>query len=161
MQPPTGIWLPLITPFHDDTLDELSLRRLIQHYAAQPIDGLIVAATTGEGLTLDDPETERLVHVVAAEIEMIGRFMPLYLGVSGSHTRKVVKTLEHTAAWKIDGYLIACPYYTRPSQQGLFGHFNALADATPRPILIYNIPYRTASIWAMRRCCAWPNAPTS
>ena len=68
---------------------------------------------------------------------------PVYLGVSGSDTRKVAKALAHTAAWPVDGYLIACPYYTRPSQEGLYRHFAALAGATERPILIYNIPYRT------------------
>ena len=78
--------------------------------------------------------------IVAAEV---AGAVPVYLGVSGSDTRKVAKTLAHTAAWPVDGYLIACPYYTRPSQEGLYRHFAALAGATERPILIYNIPYRT------------------
>lgn len=138
-----GVWLPLITPFRDDRLDETSLRRLVRHYAAQPIDGLILAATTGEGLTLEDAETERLVEVVAAERAAAEWGIPLYLGVSGSFTRNVVKVLETTASWPIDGYLIACPYYTRPSQDGLYRHFSAASEATPRPVLIYNIPYRT------------------
>jgi 4-hydroxy-tetrahydrodipicolinate synthase len=138
-----GIWLPLITPFRDDRLDETSLRRMIRHYVAESIDGLILAATTGEGLTLDDAETERLVHVAAAELAAIGKAVPIYLGISGSYTAKVVKALQTTAAWPVDGYLIACPYYTRPSQEGLYQHFTALADATSRPIVIYNIPYRT------------------
>ena len=110
-----GIWLPLVTPFRDGALDEVSLRRMVRHYLAQPIDGFILAATTGEGLTIDEDETERLVAIVAAEI---GGRRPVYLGVSGSDTRKVAKTLAHTAAWPVDGYLIACPYYTRPSQEG-------------------------------------------
>ena len=143
MNPLNGIWLPLITPFRDDRLDEASLRRMLRHYAAEPIDGLILAATTGEGLALDDAEIERLVQVTATELETIGSHSPVYLGVSGSYTNKVAKTLEATGSWPIDGYLIACPYYTRPSQQGLFRHFSALADATVKPIAIYNIPYRT------------------
>jgi 4-hydroxy-tetrahydrodipicolinate synthase len=138
-----GIWLPLITPFRNDRLDEASLRRMIRHYAADSIDGLILAATTGEGLTLDETETECLVQAVAAELKAIGRRIPVYLGLSGSYTSKLVKAFETTAAWPIDGYLVACPYYTRPSQDGLYQHFAALADAAPRPILIYNIPYRT------------------
>jgi 4-hydroxy-tetrahydrodipicolinate synthase len=69
--------------------------------------------------------------------------LPLYLGLSGRNTRKVAAELEHTASWPIHGYLIACPYYTRPSQEGLVRHFSLLADATNKPILIYNIPYRT------------------
>ena len=138
-----GLWLPLITPFRDGAIDEVSLRRLVAHYAAQPIDGFILGATTGEGMALDDDETERLVSITLAALEAAGRRIPVYLGLSGSDTRKLVKALERTAAWGMDGYLIACPYYTRPSQQGLFAHFSALADSTARPILIYNIPYRT------------------
>ena len=140
---PHGVWLPLVTPFRDGRLDETSLRRLIRHYAAEPIDGLILGATTGEGLALDEAEVERLAAVSAAELDGNGRRIPLFLGLSGSDTRKGVRDLERTAAWAIDGYLIACPYYTRPSQEGMLRHFSALADRTPRPILIYNIPYRT------------------
>jgi 4-hydroxy-tetrahydrodipicolinate synthase len=135
-----GIWLPLVTPFRDGELDEASLRRMARYYLEQPIDGLILAATTGEGLTLEDDETARLVDIVA--VEVAGR-IPVYLGVSGSYTRKVVKALEETATWPIEGYLIASPYYTRPSQEGLYRHFAALAGATARPIMVYNIPYRT------------------
>jgi len=135
-----GVWLPLVTPFRDGALDEASLRRMVRHYRGQPVDGFILAATTGEGLTLDGDETERLVAIAAAE--MAGK-NPIYLGVSGSDTRKLVKALARTSAWPIDGTLIACPYYTRPSQEGLYRHFAALAGATDRPILVYNIPYRT------------------
>ncbi len=135
-----GVWLPLVTPFRDGNLDEASLRRLVSHYAAGPVYGLILAATTGEGLTLDDAETERLVRVVREES---GDGVPIYLGLSGSDTRKLLKALDRTEPWPVNGYLIACPYYTRPSQAGLYGHFEALAGHTPRPILVYNIPYRT------------------
>ena len=140
-----GLWLPLITPFRDGGLDERSLRRMVRHYLGQPIDGMILAATTGEGLTIDEEETERLTAVVAAEV---AARIPLFLGLSGSDTHKVAKALARTASWPVDGYLIACPYYTRPyytrpSQAGLYHHFAALAGQTARPIMIYNIPYRT------------------
>ena len=141
--PPCGVWLPLITPFKDEAIDAASLRRLIRHYAGKPVDGLIVGATTGEGLTLDDSEIEQLVMLTAAAQRDFGLRVPLYLGVSGSDTRKLAKWLARTADWPLDGYLIACPYYTRPSQAGLMLHFAALAEATARPIMIYNIPYRT------------------
>lgn len=162
----SGIWLPLVTPFRDGALDETSIRRMVRHYTAQPIDGLILAATTGEGLTINDDETERLVQFVAAETN--GR-IPVYLGLSGSDTRKMLKALDRAARWPVAGYLIACPYYTRPSQEGLFQHFSALAGHTGRPILIYNIPYRTgvnmtnetmlrlaaiANIVGVKDCCA-------
>ncbi|NVN88203.1 MAG: 4-hydroxy-tetrahydrodipicolinate synthase [Rhodopseudomonas sp.] len=142
-EPPSGLWLPLITPFRDGAIDAKSLRRLIAHYARKPLDGLILGATTGEGLTLDDDELERLVMIAAEARAESGRAMPTYLGLSGSDTSKVVRSLLRTANWPVDGYLIACPYYTRPSQRGLVLHFEALADATARPIMIYNIPYRT------------------
>jgi 4-hydroxy-tetrahydrodipicolinate synthase len=152
-----GLWLPLVTPFRDGALDEASLRRMVRHYLGQPVDGFILAATTGEGLTIDEDETERLVAIVAAEAT--GK-RPVYLGVSGSDTRKVAKALTHSAAWPVDGYLIACPYYTRPSQEGLYRHFAALAEATARPILVYNIPYRTGVNMAndtLLRLAALPN----
>jgi 4-hydroxy-tetrahydrodipicolinate synthase len=166
---PRGLWLPLVTPFQGGALDEASLRRLVRHYAAQPIDGLILAATTGEGLTLSDAETETLVAVAAGELTAASRRMPVFLGLSGSDTRKLLETLDRTAGWSIDGTLIACPYYTRPSQEGLFRHFSALADRAAWPILIYNIPYRTgvnlgnetmlrlaehANIVGVKDCCA-------
>ncbi|MEA2818983.1 MAG: 4-hydroxy-tetrahydrodipicolinate synthase [Bradyrhizobium sp.] len=141
--PPSGVWLPLITPFRNDGIDAVSLRRLIGHFAGKPVDGLIVGATTGEGLTLDDAEIEQLVMLTATAQRDFGFSVPLYLGVSGSDTRKLTKWLARTQTWPLDGYLIACPYYTRPSQAGLMLHFAALADATARPIMIYNIPYRT------------------
>jgi 4-hydroxy-tetrahydrodipicolinate synthase len=140
---PTGLWLPLVTPFREGDLDETSLRRLVRHYANEPIDGLILAATTGEGLTLDEEESERLVHIVASECVSFGRRSPLYLGLSGADTRKLGKMLAATQSWPVDGYLIACPYYSRPSQLGLFRHFTALSQSTSRRVMVYNIPYRT------------------
>jgi 4-hydroxy-tetrahydrodipicolinate synthase len=141
--PPSGLWLPLVTPFRDGSIDEVSLRRLLRHYAGQPVDGLILAATTGEGMTLEDDEVEQLVMVTAQALQQGSVPRPLYLGLSGSDTRRMVAALARTADWPIDGYLIASPYYSRPSQRGLLQHFGALADSTARPIMLYNIPYRT------------------
>jgi 4-hydroxy-tetrahydrodipicolinate synthase len=139
-----GLWLPLLTPFRNGELDEASLRRLVRHYAGGPVDGLILAATSGEGLTLGIAELERLVELVRAEIAASRRYLPVCLGLSGSGTRKMLDMLDETAAWPIDGYLIASPYYSRPSQRGLLQHFTALADHASWPIVLYNIPYRTA-----------------
>ena len=135
-----GLWLPLITPFHDGELDEPSLRRLAQHYLAQPVDGLILAATTGEGLTLDDDETARLVEIVAAEV---ARRIPIFLGVSGSFTRKVAATLAETAAlagrWLSD----RLPVLHAAVAGGPLSAFRRARRRDRRPIIIYNIPYRT------------------
>jgi 4-hydroxy-tetrahydrodipicolinate synthase len=139
-----GLWLPLVTPFRGNELDEASLRRLVQHYASLPVDGFILAATSGEGMSLGMRELERLVSIARAEIAASRRYIPLLLGLSGASTHKMLDALDETAAWPIDGYLIASPYYTRPSQRGLLAHFTALADHASWPIVLYNIPYRTA-----------------
>lgn len=167
-RPLDGIWLPLITPFTDGELDDDAVVALVRHYVAAPISGFILAATTGEGLTLDAAETERLVKLAA---EATNGELPLYLGLSGSDTRKMAKTIAETWAWPVDGYLIACPYYTRPSQDGLYRHFAALAAASDHPIILYNIPYRTGvnlanetlfrlagldGIVGLKDCCAIP-----
>lgn len=138
--PLEGIWLPLVTPFRDGQLDETALASLARRYAAVSVDGLILAATTGEGLTLEPEEIERLVQIVAATVH--GR-LPVFLGLSGSNTRALRRTLARTRSWPVEGYLISCPYYTRPSQEGLRQHFTALAEESDKPIVLYNIPYRT------------------
>ena len=163
-----GLFLPLITPFRDGEFDEASLRRLVRHYAALPVNGLVLAATTGESLTLTPEETERLVLAVRDEIiafssESLPRTrsgvdtgsreenasnkeperFPVCLGLSGSNTGALLETLDRTADWPIDFYLISCPYYSRPSQHGLQLHFAALAERAAHPVLLYNIPYRT------------------
>jgi 4-hydroxy-tetrahydrodipicolinate synthase len=164
-----GLWLPLVTPFRNGELDEISLRRLIRHYANGPVDGLILAATSGEGMALEIAELERLVTLVRAEISDSRRYLPICLGLSGASTAKLLDMLDETAAWPIDGYLIASPCYIRPSQRGLVQHFTALADHASWPIVLYNIPYRTAvnltnetllqlaehpNIVGMKDCCA-------
>ncbi len=139
-----GLWLPLVTPFRDGELDEPSLRQLVCHYASGPLDGLILAATSGEGLTLRLNELERLVATVRDELTDCGRDLPICLGLSGASTARMCEALDETAAWPIDGYLISSPYYLRPSQRGLLAHFRALADRAAFPVVLYNIPYRSA-----------------
>jgi 4-hydroxy-tetrahydrodipicolinate synthase len=163
-----GLWLPLITPFRNCALDEASLRRLVRHYAALPINGLVLAATTGEGLTLTPEETEQLVFTVRDEAGK-GKKLPVLLGLSGSNTSALLDTLDKTALWPIDGYLVSCPYYSRPSQRGLELHFRAVADRAAHPVALYNIPYRTGvnlgneamlrlaahrNIMGLKDCCA-------
>ena len=139
-----GLWLPLVTPFQHGALDERSLRRLTRHYGAHGIDGFILGATSGEGMTLRPAELERLVAVVREEMAAAGCNLPICLGLSGADTSRLQERLDETADWPIDGYLIASPYYVRPSQRGLLAHFEALADHAAWPIALYNIPYRCA-----------------
>jgi 4-hydroxy-tetrahydrodipicolinate synthase len=138
-----GLWLPLVTPFRDGEIDSPSLQRLVRHYAAGPIDGLILAATSGEGLLLSAAELERLVDLVRAALDDAGRQLPICLGLAGASTAKLCEAIDESAAWPIDGYLISSPYYLRPSQRGLHQHFTALADHASWPVVLYNIPYRS------------------
>lgn len=164
-----GLWLPLVTPFRDGELDETSLRRLVRHYSSLPVDGFILAATSGEGMSLSMSELERLVTITRAEISASRRYIPILLGLSGASTHKMCDALDESTAWPIDGYLIASPYYIRPSQRGLLRHFTTLADHASWPLVLYNIPYRTAvgfdndtllalaehpNIAGMKDCCA-------
>jgi 4-hydroxy-tetrahydrodipicolinate synthase len=154
-----GLWLPLVTPFRDGALDEASLRRLVRQYSSQPLDGLVLATTTGEGLTLDPGETERLVFAVRDEAGRSGK-IPICLGLSGSDTRALLEMLDRTAGWPIDGYLVSCPYYSRPAQHGMELHFTALANRAQHLVMLYNIPYRTGfnlGNEAMLRLAAHPN----
>lgn len=138
-----GLWLPLVTPFRDGRLDETSLKRLTHHYTAEAIDGFILGATSGEGMTLRPAELERLVATVRDEMAASRRSVPILLGLSGADTSVLKDRLDESADWAIDGYLIASPYYVRPSQRGLLAHFEAIADHAAWPLALYNIPYRT------------------
>ena len=166
----SGLWIPLITPFRDGRIDEASFVRLIRHLLSSPIDGMIVAATTGEGLTLSHEETKRLAELAATTIA--GR-VPLHLGIAGADTRALGLAIEGTRRWPVEGYLVSCPSYVRPSQEGLRQHFLKLADAAgERPLVVYNIPYRTGinlandtllrlveerpNIAGIKDCCADP-----
>ncbi len=137
----SGVWLPLVTPFKDGQVDLESYRRLIEHYVSRGIAGLFPLGTTGEAPTLDDEEMDA---VVAATIETAADRVPVFVGIGGNSTRKVIRTIERLARFDFAGIVSVCPYYNRPTQDGLLQHFAAVAEATDRQILIYNIPYRTS-----------------
>lgn len=137
----SGLWLPLITPFKDGAVDFASYERLIDHYIGMGVDGLFPLGTTGESPTLDEAEIDELVDRTVTRTA--GR-VPVFVGVGGNATRKVAKELKRLKRFDFAGIVSVCPYYNRPSQDGLLAHFRSLAAATDRAIVIYNIPYRTA-----------------
>jgi 4-hydroxy-tetrahydrodipicolinate synthase len=137
----SGLWLPLVTPFKDGAVDFASYERLVGHYIARGIDGLFPLGTTGESPTLDAAEAEALVERTLAVAA--GR-VPVFVGVGGNATHKVTKTLKRLQRLPFQGIVSVCPYYNRPSQDGLIEHFRRIAGATDRDVLIYNIPYRTS-----------------
>ena len=136
----SGVWLPIITPFKDGEIDYAGYERLVDHYVRAGISGVIPLGTTGESPTIDEAETEALVEQTVATVA--GR-VPILIGVGGNDTRKVVKAVKALQKHAVQGILSVCPYYNRPSQDGMREHFTRVAGATDRPILIYNIPYRT------------------
>lgn len=135
-----GIWLPIITPFSNGQIDFVSYRKLIDHYIAKGIHGIIPLGTTGECPAVSDAEFESIVEETLATVN--GR-IPVVVGLGGNYTEKVAKSLKTLEKYKVDGVLSVSPYYNRPDQRGIYEHFRHLSEATFLPIIIYNIPYRT------------------
>lgn len=137
----SGLWVPLVTPFRDGAVDYASYDRLVAHYIACGADGLFPLGTTGESPALEEDEIERLIeHTLDGAA---GR-VPVFVGVGGNATHKVQKSLRRLSRLPFDGIVSVCPYYNRPSQDGLIAHFRAIAETAACDVLIYNIPYRTA-----------------
>ncbi|GAA4655014.1 4-hydroxy-tetrahydrodipicolinate synthase [Anaerocolumna aminovalerica] len=136
----TGVWLPIITPFKDNKLDYQSYKRLIDHYSDKGISGFIPLGTTGECPTLSDFEFEDMIEKT---MEYNNRRLPVYVGVGGNCTAQVIKKVKIAEYYDIKGILSVCPYYNRPGQEGIYGHFKSIAEETPLDIVMYNIPYRT------------------
>ncbi|WP_179401070.1 4-hydroxy-tetrahydrodipicolinate synthase [Burkholderia guangdongensis] len=136
-----GIWLPIITPFHDggDTIDHAALARLARHYADAGIAGFVSGATTGEGALLDPHEQEAVYTTLRAAVPD----RPIVIGLTASATRHAAERARALAALRPDGLLATPPVYVRPTQDGVRRHFEAIVEAADLPLLIYNIPYRT------------------
>ncbi len=138
----TGVWLPLITPFKDDKIDFGSYKRMIDYYADKGISGFIPLGTTGEIPVLSDYEFEEMIEKT---VEYTRGRLPIYAGVGGNYTAKVIKKVKIAEYYDIKGILSVCPYYNRPGQEGIYQHFKSIAEETKLNIIIYNIPYRTGT----------------
>lgn len=136
----TGVWLPIITPFKDNKIDYTSYKRMIEHYSEKGISGFIPLGTTGEIPVLSDYEFEEMIEKT---LEFNTKKLPVYVGVGGNYTAKVIDKVKIAGSYGIQGILSVCPYYNKPSQEGIFQHFRSIAESTDRNIVIYNIPYRT------------------
>jgi 4-hydroxy-tetrahydrodipicolinate synthase len=136
-----GVWVPLVTPFSGGPVDFVSYRRLIEHYIGAGVSGLFSLGTTGEAPTLDDAEFDA---VIAETVESVAGRVPVLVGIGGNSTHKVIRTIQRVERLGVFGIVSVCPYYNRPSQDGLRAHFTAVSESTDREIVIYNIPYRTS-----------------
>jgi 4-hydroxy-tetrahydrodipicolinate synthase len=135
-----GVWLPIITPFSNKKIDYKSYKKLIDFYAPKGISGLIPNGTTGECPTVEDYEFEELLEKT---VEFNNNRVPIYYGLGGNNTNKILKQLKVVEKYKVDGILSVSPYYSRPDQNGIFEHFRAISESTHLKIIIYNIPHRT------------------
>lgn len=136
-----GLGIALVTPLTaDGEVDYKAIVRLVEYQIQNGADFLCILATTGETPCLSTEEKENIKKLVVDTNR--GR-LPILMGCGGNNTRAVVEELK-TADWTgIDGVLSVCPYYNKPSQEGLYQHFKAIADASPLPVVLYNVPGRT------------------
>ena len=136
-----GMGVALTTPFkEDESVDMDALLRLVEHQVQNGTDYLVALGTTGETPSLTEEEKKEIVREVVAQVR---RRIPVVLGVSGNCTREVVKKLAHDDFCGIDAILSVVPYYNKPSQEGIYRHYKAIAEAAPRPVILYNVPGRT------------------
>ncbi len=145
-----GLGTALVTPFKaDNSIDFDALARLIDNQIAGGVDYLVVLGTTAETATLTAEEKRAVREFVAEQIREKGErtkdkgCIPLVLGIGGNNTAAVVREIQETDLSTFDAILSVCPYYNKPSQEGLFQHFSAIAEASPIPIILYNVPGRT------------------
>lgn len=138
-----GTGVALVTPFlEDQQVDFSSLERLINHVIAGGVDYLVLLGTTGESATLTASEK---AQVLKASVEYNKGRVPLMLGLGGNATQKLIDEIEQTDFYGVAGILSVSPYYNKPTQEGIIAHYRALADASPVPLVLYNIPGRTMS----------------
>ena len=138
-----GCGTALVTPFRKDgTLDLDGLRRLVQFQLRAGIDFLVPCGTTGETPTLEHAEYLAVVRTVVQEA---GGKVPVIAGVGGNNTRKLIDLAAEVSGLAIQGILSVAPYYNKPTQEGLYQHFRAIAESTDLPVILYNVPGRTSS----------------
>lgn len=138
-----GTGVALVTPFHEDQgIDFDSLKQLIDHVIAGGVDYLVVLGTTGESATLSAAEKKQVLQTCITHNQ--GR-VPLVLGLGGNSTQACLEEIASTDFFGVAALLSVSPYYNKPTQAGIIAHYSALADASPVPILLYNIPGRTMS----------------
>ncbi|MFI5307121.1 MAG: 4-hydroxy-tetrahydrodipicolinate synthase, partial [Polyangiales bacterium] len=134
-----GAFTAMITPFRNDAVDERALRDLVEDQIAKGIDGLVPCGTTGESAGLSHAE---YVKVVSVTVEQAKRRVPVMAGAGSASTRHAIELAQLAKKAGVDGLLVVAPYYVRPSQDGLYAHFAAVAAAVDLPIALYNIPIR-------------------
>lgn len=135
----SGLWIPVITPFHHDAVDHDALARLVKRLQADGVKGIVACGSTGEAAALDKSEQLALLETTL----QAAPGLPVVMGVSGYNLLATTEWIHELARWPLAGLLVSAPHYIRPSQEGLREWFTRLADAASAPLVIYDIPYRT------------------
>src|SRR5436309_9882108 len=136
-----GSFVALVTPFRNGRLDEAKVRELVEFHVSHGTDGIIPCGTTGESPTLSHDEHKRVVEIV---VETAGRRLPVVAGTGSNSTAEAIDLTRHAERAGARGALVVNPYYNKPTQEGLYRHFRAVAESVALPILVYNIQGRTA-----------------
>ncbi len=138
-----GTGVALVTPFNKDgAVDYNALEKLVEFQINSGTDYLVVQGTTGESVSLNENEKVAVLEFI---IEVNKNQLPIVLGVGGNNTSHVIEQLKKFSKHNIDGILSVSPYYNKPSQEGIYAHYEALAQCTELPIILYNVPGRTSS----------------
>lgn len=145
-----GTGVAIVTPFKSDlSIDFTAMGRVINHVIDGGVDYIVAMGTTGEASTLSKDERKALISYV---VEAIDTRIPVVAGIGGNNTQEIINTIRELNLEGVDGILSVAPYYNKPSQQGLFQHFKAIATCSPIPVIIYNVPGRTCSNISSETC---------
>jgi 4-hydroxy-tetrahydrodipicolinate synthase len=136
-----GAMVAIVTPFQDGRVDEAALRDLIEFQIAGGTHGIVPCGTTGESATLSFQEHERVVSIT---VEQVNKRVKVVAGTGSNNTEEAVRLTQHAKQAGADGALMISPYYNKPTQEGLYRHFKKVAESADIPIILYNIPGRTA-----------------
>lgn len=137
-----GVLVAIVTPFTKGHVDEAAFRRLINRLIENGVTGIVPCGTTGESTTMSHQEHMRVTEIAIDEVK--GR-VPVIAGTGSNSTAEAIELTSHAFKAGADAALMVSPYYNKPTQEGLYRHFKAVAEAAPIPIILYNIPGRTAS----------------
>jgi len=136
-----GAMVALVTPFRDDAIDEPALRRLVEMHVEAGTSALVPCGTTGESATLSFEEHDRVIELT---VEAAHGRIPVIAGTGSNNTREAIRLTKHAKDVGADAALLITPYYNRPTQRGIYLHFQAIAQAVDLPLILYNIAMRTA-----------------
>src|SRR5512137_1130137 len=135
-----GSIVAIVTPFKNGKVDEEALRGLIEFQIENGTDAIVPCGTTGESPVLSHEEHDRVIEIT---VDAVRKRVPVIAGTGSNSTAEAIRLTKHALEVGADGALVVCPYYNRPTQEGLYQHYKALAEAVPIPIIVYNIQSRT------------------